>query len=142
MVDRKELEHVLASLDDAQGLLDSAARHIDSALVLVDSDPEAAYVVLYDGARKSLVVVLLAQGLRPTSRGGHVGVQHAIAHQFTAPPPSDTFRPCSRLRRRRNESEYDRDSVDANEVRQDHAAVVLLLQTACTLVPVLGVVPH
>lgn len=142
MVERGELEHVVANLDDVEFLLATAGRHLESALALADPDPEAAYAVLYDAARKSLVAVLLAQGLRPTSRGGHVAVQMAIGHQFTSPPPSAAFRPYGRLRRRRNESEYDRESVDADEVLQDHAAVLLLHQTAARLVPALGVLPR
>lgn len=51
--------------------------------------------------------MLQAQGLRATSKGGHYAIQEAIAAQFTKPPPCDAFRPFGRLRRTRNQVEYD-----------------------------------
>ena len=88
----QNLQKVSPSVETAGTALEAAARHLDSALVLADDDPEGAYALLYDAARKSLVAVLQAQGLRATSRGGHYAVQEAIAAQFTKPPPRDAFR--------------------------------------------------
>src|SRR3712207_6256518 len=72
-----------------------------------DSDPDGAYTMLYDAARQSLAALLQAQGLRATSRGGHVAVQLAIEAQFPDPPPRTAFRPFGRLRTTRNRVEYD-----------------------------------
>lgn len=101
------LQKVAPSLESARGFLTQAAGHLDSAQSLADTDPTGAYTLLYDAARKSLAAVLQAQGLRATSKGGHYAIQEAIGAQFTKPPPRDAFRPFGRLRRTRNQVEYD-----------------------------------
>lgn len=101
------LQNVAPSLESARGFLVQAATHVDSAQQLAGTDSTGAYTLLYDAARKSLAAVLQAQGLRATSRGGHYAIQEAIAAQFTKPPPRDAFRPFGRLRRTRNQVEYD-----------------------------------
>ena len=101
------LQTVAPSLESARGFLAQAAGHLGSAQKLADTDPTGAYTLLYDAARKSLAALLQAQGLRATSRGGHYAIQEAIAAQFTKPPPRDAFRPFGRLRRTRNQVEYD-----------------------------------
>jgi hypothetical protein len=64
-------------------MLAAAAKHLNSAQVVARSDPDGAYTLLYDAARKSLAAVLQSQGLRPTSRGGHYAIQEAI--QLSSP---------------------------------------------------------
>lgn len=59
-----------------------AERHFRSAEAIADSDPSAAYAVMYDGARKALATILAQQGLRATSKGGHLAVQNAVEVQF------------------------------------------------------------
>ncbi len=134
------LQKVSPSLDSATAALAAAAKHLDSALVLADSDPDGAYTLLYDAARKSLAAVLQAQGLRATSRGGHYAIQEAIAAQFTKPPPRDAFRSYARLRRTRNQIEYDDISATtADDVHADAHAVTTLHTMAIQLFPVLPV---
>jgi len=67
-------------------------------------DLQGAYQLAYDALRKSAASLLEAQGLRATSRGGHIAVQDAV----TAPFGSSiwTLRSFSRLRRARNSFEY------------------------------------
>lgn len=84
-------------------LLASARRHIDSARRTIDSDPEAAYTVAYDAARKSATALLAHQGLRPTTAGGHIAVVEVMRAQFPGVPGLTSL---DRLRRRRNQSEY------------------------------------
>ena len=81
------LQKVAPSREAAQTILAAAAKHLDSALVVAATDPDGAYTLLYDAARKSLAAVLQAQGLRSTSRGGHYAIQETISAQFTKPPP-------------------------------------------------------
>ncbi|WP_236808213.1 hypothetical protein [Amycolatopsis albispora] len=76
--------------------------HIASARLLIDSDPEGAYTLAYDGARRALAAVLQNQGLRATSRGGHIAVYEAVRAQLD-PPLGSTLRPFNRMRIRRNE---------------------------------------
>ena len=61
--------------------------------------------MLYDAARKALVAILENQGLRPTSRGGHIAVLEAVSAQLD-PPMGRVLRPFDRLRRLRNNAEY------------------------------------
>lgn len=136
----QNLQKVAPSLDAANATLATAARHIDSALRLAGDDPDGAYALLYDAARKSLSAVLQAQGLRATSRGGHYAIQEAIAAQFTKPPPRDAFRSFGRLRRMRNQIEYDDISpVITDDVHADADTVRALHAMAAQLVPLLPV---
>jgi hypothetical protein len=84
------LQKVAPSREAAQATLDAAAKHLDSAQAVAESDPDGAYTLLYDAARKGLAAMLQTQGLRSTSRGGHYAVQEAISAQFTKPPPRGT----------------------------------------------------
>ena len=49
--------------------------------MLVETDPEGAYTLLYDASRLALTAALAVQGLRPTTRGGHVVVGDALRAQ-------------------------------------------------------------
>lgn len=101
------LQKVSASRQAATAFLDAAVKPLDSVRTLAEEDPDGAYTLLYDAARKSLAAILQAQGLRATSSGGHYAIQEAIAAQFTKPSQRDAFRPFGRLRRTRNQIEYD-----------------------------------
>jgi len=67
----------------------------------VAQDPGSAYMLAYDAARQACVGLLAQQGLRPTTRGGHVAVDQAVVAQF-----GSHFRVFGVLRKRRNELEY------------------------------------
>ena len=84
-------------------LLTSARRHVGSARLTAEQDPEAAYSLAYDAARKSATALLNHQGLRPTTAGGHLAVIDAIRAQFPGVPGLTSL---DRLRRRRNQAEY------------------------------------
>lgn len=116
-----ELERVVASRDQADLLVRSARAHLTSAERIESTDPEGAYALLYDAARKALVALLENQGLRPTQRGGHVAVQSAAMAQM--PPPVDrVVRAFGAMRRVRNASEYpspDRPAAVPEDVRRD-----------------------
>jgi hypothetical protein len=134
------LEKVAPSLEAAHGFLAQAAGHIDSAHTVANADPTGAYSLLYDAARKSLAAVLQAQGLRATSKGGHFAIQEAINAQFTQPPPREAFRPFARLRRNRNQVEYeDNTPITAEDVEGDTPVVRALHTVAERLVDVLPV---
>lgn len=66
-------ERVQAGREHADRLLIEARRHLDSAEATCESDPEGAYGTLYDAGRKALWAILANQGLRPTTKGGHLG---------------------------------------------------------------------
>ncbi|MGH3168728.1 MAG: hypothetical protein ACRDN0_22965 [Trebonia sp.] len=103
----RDLERVPARAEHAAELIGQARKHVASAQRIADDDPAGAFQLLYDAARKALCAILENQGLRPTSRGGHIAILEAVSAQFD-PPMGKVLRPFDRLRRRRNEAEYPR----------------------------------
>lgn len=103
MLEQRELSRAPVDADTVAALRAAARRHIDSANTLKDLDPEGAYALAYDAARKSATALLAHQGLRPTSSGGHIVVVEAVRSQF---PDVPGLRSLDMLRRRRNQSMY------------------------------------
>jgi hypothetical protein len=132
MLARGELERVPPSRDHADLLLTQARRHLASAGAIADTDPAGAYQLLYDAARKALAAVLENQGVRATSRGGHLAVRDAVSAQLD-PPLGGALRPFDRLRRRRNQVEYPSASAPAvspDEVARDVPKVEQIIDIA------------
>lgn len=135
-----KLEQVAASQELAGYLLEAAARHIESARQIAESDPMGSYQVSYDGARKALAAVLQIQGLRPTSSGGHYVIEECLKAQLvkTGREIVDKF---SVMRRIRNHNEYPQrpeDGVVAEEAFEQVDDAQLVLEGATKLV---GVMP-
>src|SRR5438128_614719 len=82
MLDAHELEHEPSDDETVEALMAAAARHVDSARKLIDSDPEGAYALAYDASRKAATALLAHQGLRTKSAGGHLAVVDAMEAQF------------------------------------------------------------
>jgi hypothetical protein len=132
MIARAELERVPASRDHADLLLSQARRHLASADAIAADDPAGAYQLLYDAARKALAAVLENQGLRATSRGGHIAVRDAVSAQLD-PPLGAVLRPFDRMRRRRNQLEYPSaasPAVNSDEALRDLPKVGEILAVA------------
>ena len=105
LVEAGELGQVTPDQDLAQRMLGDAQRHLATAAVAESTgDLSGAYQLAYDALRKSAASLLEAQGLRPTSRGGHIAVQDAVIAQFGT--TIRALRSFSRLRRARNSFEY------------------------------------
>ena len=131
------IEHVPASREAAEAELVRARTHLDSARRLLESDPEGAYTLAYDGARRALAAVLQNQGLRVTSRGGHVTVYEAVLAQLE-PPLGSILRPFNRMRARRNEVAYrssEAPSMTAEDVTADLSKVEALIEVAEKAIP-------
>ena len=103
LIEQRNLQRVVADSETVASLLASARRHVESARRTADSDPEAAYSLAYDAARKSATALLAHQGLRPTTIGGHLVVVDVMRAQFPGLPGLTSL---DRLRRRRNQGEY------------------------------------
>ncbi|WP_433209381.1 hypothetical protein ACQP00_45055 [Dactylosporangium sp. CS-047395] len=132
MIARGELERVPASRAHADHLLTQARRHLTSAGAIAAADPAGAYQLLYDAARKALAAILENQGVRATSRGGHIAVRDAVTAQLD-PPLGGVLRPFDRLRRRRNQVEYPSaaaPTISAEEVQRDVPKVEQILDVA------------
>jgi len=111
-----ELGQVSPDLELARRMLEDGQRHLATASAARSTgDPSGAYQLAYDALRKSAASLLEAQGLRPTSRGGHIAVQDAVIAQFGT--SIRALRSFSRLRRARNSFEYP--SVDTPGPSQD-----------------------
>ena len=100
-----ELQRVPPNREHADQLFSQARRDLASAELLLDANPKRAYESLYDAARMALTAVLENEGLRPTSRGGHIAPYAAVSAQLD-PPMGQVLRPFDRMRRTRNRSEY------------------------------------
>jgi len=88
--------------------------------------------LLYDAARKALTAILENQGLRPTSRGGHLAVYHAVRAQLD-PPMGRVLLPFDRMRRRRHDVEYPpagAPELRPEDVTEDVPKVTALLDLA------------
>jgi hypothetical protein len=121
MLANAELQRVPASREHADSLIAQAGVHLSSAAAICDQDPPGAYALVYDAARKALTAVLENQGLRPTTRGGHLAAYDAVRAQLD-PPLGKILRPFDRMRRQRHDSEYPPASapaLTADDVRED-----------------------
>jgi hypothetical protein len=128
----KEIERVHPDRDAADRLLDEARSHLGSAALIADSDAAGAYSLVYDAARKALAAVLENEGLRATSRGGHIAVYNAVRAQLD-PPMGRTLEPFDRMRRRRNAVEYSastQGAVVVEEIDEDSVKAQAIVDTA------------
>jgi hypothetical protein len=126
-----ELQRVPPSREHAGQLLAQARKDLASAELLRGSNPRRAYESLYDAARMALTAVLENQGLRPTSRGGHIAPYAAVSAQLD-PPMGAVLRPFDRMRRTRNRSEYPSfttPEVTADNVTADLPAARAIVET-------------
>ena len=140
MIARSELDRVPASREQADRLLVQARRHLASARAIATLDGTGAYQLMYDAARKALGAVLENQGLRATSKGGHIAVMDAILAQLD-PPLGALLRPFDRMRRRRNDAEYpsqSRPEVTADEVARDLPKVEQIIAAAGRVLDEMG----
>ena len=101
-----ELERVVPSAAVASRLIADAEAHVALASKGVEDDPAGALQLSYDAARKASAALLAIQGLRATTRGGHIAVIDAVRAQFNDRGGMEIFGRLHRLRRRRNTTEY------------------------------------
>lgn len=140
LIARGAIERVPASQEAAEAELVRARTHLASAQLLQGSDPEGAYTLAYDAARRALAAVLQNQGLRATSRGGHVAGYEAVTAQLD-PPLGSLLRPFNRMRVRRNEVAYrssEAPSVTAEDVTADVSKVEALIEVAEKTIPTMS----
>ncbi|WP_346034919.1 hypothetical protein [Brevibacterium picturae] len=71
MLANRRLERVEKNREHALAVVETSERHVRTAALLADTDDHAmAFTAAYDGARKALVAVLAAEGLRVRPVGG------------------------------------------------------------------------
>ena len=123
LIDGRELELVEASIVVADRLLHDAEAHVGLAAKGIDDDPAGVLQLSYDAARKASAALLAVQGLRATTRGGHIAVVDAVRFQFNDKGGLPVFGKINRLRRRRNSTEYP--SADSPGVTTEEAEQAL-----------------
>ena len=101
-----ELEQVAPSAEVASRLVADAGAHVRLASKGTSDDPAGALQLSYDAARKAAAALLAIQGLRATTRGGHIAVIDAVRAQFNDRGGMEAFGRLHAMRRRRNRSEY------------------------------------
>jgi hypothetical protein len=72
-----DLQSVRGGQADGSPWLVKAGRIVETAAGLVAVDPGSAITLAYDAARFAAMAVLAQQGLRATTRGGHLAVDDA-----------------------------------------------------------------
>jgi hypothetical protein len=127
LIEGRHLQRVVADADTVAASLGSARRLVASARLVVAQDPEAAYILAYDAARKSATALLNHQGLRPTTAGGHLAVVDAVRAQFPGVPGLTSL---DRLRRRRNQAEYP-DPSSYDPITTDEADNAIKVASDC-----------
>lgn len=111
LIERGELDRVHPDTDFAHILIQKAEQHLRSAAAIAGNDPEGAYALTHDAIRSAFSAVLQAQGLRGTTRGGHLAPQTAVQAQLGA-VASVALRPANRIRVTRNNAEYPKSQND------------------------------
>jgi hypothetical protein len=138
LVAARELEQVRPEADLVELLMDDAERHLISAEQLAEDDPAGAFQMANDASRKACSALIAAQGLRATSRGGHIAVRDAARAQFGHGSPGRVLREFDAMRRRRKDAEYPKDpgdAIDAEEVRAVLPKSRAIVEYAVVLLP-------
>ena len=131
-----ELQRVAGAAADGEAWVEKARVTLGTAARVAEMDPASAYTLAYDAVRHACTGLLVHQGLRPTTTGGHVAVERAMGAQFGA-----GFASYGTLRRRRHELEYPAfadDLPDAEEVTDALATAASMVGAAERLLPLLG----
>lgn len=127
------LQRVPADAEAAHERVEAAARHLRSAALLEEDDPDAAYALLYDAARKAVAAHMLAAGLRARNAPGAHAVTAAYAADALGSPSAAEL---DRMRRFRNRIEYGATHFSREQVRHDLAhARAIVAAVADTLRP-------
>lgn len=122
------VERVPVDLETAGLWLDAAERHLVGAQRIAGVDPEGAYSLLYDAARKAVAAVMLSEGLRARAvPGSHRAVAEYARRIARSAPSRDHLRRLDAMRRNRNRAEYGTASLGSQIVADDlrHAAAIV-----------------
>ena len=137
MIVEGRLEKVGRNAQQASRMLRSCRQHLETADQRAGGDPSGSYALLYDAARKAVAAHLLFHGLRVTSRpGAHAAIVAYAEAELATVVPGDHLAHLDRMRRARNDTEYEERPVNEPEVRNDlrHARAIVQAVTR-TLFP-------
>lgn len=124
-----ELDFVSFDSERPMTELDAAIVHYKTALNSVDTDPEGAFILLYESAKRALQAILASEGLRvrkPPS-GNHFTFVKAGRSGLVTP---EIWKPLDWMRNMRNQTAYmDQKTLPAAEADAGQA----LIQVAAML---------
>lgn len=127
LLEKGLLERVESDVSAARELLGEAERHLTSAARIAAEDPNGAYQLLYDAARKALVAHMTAAGYRVAK--GRPGAHETTGRYGSAvvSAAETALANFDRMRRNRNRSEYELRFFDDDEVASDleHARAIV-----------------
>jgi hypothetical protein len=113
MLRKGELERVEPDKDAADLALAEARRHVASARAIAATDPNGAYQLAYDAARKAVVADMRRVGVRVRRGEG----AHALTALYAGSAIEEELATrLDQMRRRRNRSEYGTALIGSNEV--------------------------
>jgi hypothetical protein len=113
------LDRVAANPKQASRMLRSCTQHLETADERAGADPTGCYALLYDAARKAVAAHMLFHGLRPTSRpGAHAAVVMYAEAELTRIGAVHVAN-LDRMRRTRNDTQYEERPISESEVRND-----------------------
>lgn len=141
MLARGDLERVTASRDFADRLIGEARERLAAASRESRNSPGTAYDTLYAAARQALTAILENQGLRPTTRGGHVAPYEAVRAQLD-PPLGKVIRPFNLMRQQRHAVDYptaDTPLITTADVLRDIPAAAAIVDLAETVLDQMSV---
>ena len=123
------MERIQEDREEADDLLGHAETHLRSAKKLLGEDPEGAYQLLYDAARKATAADRLAQGYRAKSDqpGAHATVVLYAEEALAQVADGEALANFDRMRRSRNRTEYGSMTVGSSQVEADleHARAIV-----------------
>ncbi|MDD4866079.1 MAG: hypothetical protein PHQ28_02830 [Mycobacterium sp.] len=138
LVGNGSLEHISGAAADGTYLLEQARQRLAGAHAARTADHIGAFELAYDATRQAITALLVQQGLRPTTRGGHIAVAEAAEAQF-----GSHFSTFNTMRRIRNQLEYPRRTTDLELPTADTDRALdnaqYIIDAAEQLLPELGI---
>lgn len=122
------LDRVEAKPKQASQMLRSCIQHLETADQRAGADPSGCYALLYDAARKAVAAHMLFHGLRPTSRPGADAAVVTYAEAELTDIGEIHVANLDRMRRTRNDTEYEERPISESEVRNDLEHAQALVQ--------------
>jgi hypothetical protein len=113
------VDRVARNSPQAGRMLRSCQQHLETAEQRAGDDPSGSYALLYDAARKAVAAHMLFHGLRVTSRPGAHAAIVTYAEAELAAIGGDHLGHFDRMRRTRNDTEYEERPISEQEVRND-----------------------
>jgi hypothetical protein len=133
------IERVAKNSAQAGRMLRSCLQHLETAEQRAGGDPSGSYALLYDAVRKAVAAHMLFHGIRVTSRPGAHAAAVAYAEAELGTIGRDHLAHLDRMRRTRNDTEYEERPISEREVRNDLVHAQFLVQAvARTLFPPKG----